>query len=105
VTSGVQKIASYQFTDVIAELQKAPQIQRTDKLNEGIADRCSNPAHATATFRSGTRHRQASVGKGLSPATRVNASLIGIRKTPGGSSPGFFRLLVTFEHHYSVTSW
>jgi|SRR5580700_9640815 hypothetical protein len=37
VTSGVPKMASYQFTDVIAEVQKAPQNQRTDKLIEGIA--------------------------------------------------------------------
>ena len=30
-------MASYQFTDVIAEVQKAPENQRTDKLIEGIA--------------------------------------------------------------------
>ena len=30
-------MASNQFTDVIAEVQKAPQNQRTDRLIEGIA--------------------------------------------------------------------
>ena len=30
-------MASNQFTDVIAEVQKAPQNQRTDKLIDGIA--------------------------------------------------------------------
>jgi hypothetical protein len=84
-------MASNPFTDVIAEVQKAPQNQRTDKLIEGITDAAIRQ-RATATIRSGTRHRQATVGKGLSTAARVNAHR---SVKPLVQRWGFFRLLVT----------
>jgi hypothetical protein len=39
-------MASNHFTDVIAEVQKAPQNQRTDKLIEGIAQQMQQSGNA-----------------------------------------------------------
>jgi glycyl-tRNA synthetase (class II) len=39
-------MATNHFTDVIAEVQKAPQNQRTDKLIEGIAQQMQQSGNA-----------------------------------------------------------
>jgi hypothetical protein len=44
--NGSSKLASNHFTDVIAEVQKAPQNQRTDKLIDGIAQQMQQSGNA-----------------------------------------------------------